>query len=74
MKKICMILSIILIIISIYTLIQIDFVCSVKNGKMYDGFGYPYNNDKPNSPFTLVAYIELIGGISLFTYSKKDEK
>ncbi len=75
MKKILsiigVVISLILIIISIYTLIKINFVFSVKDGKMYDGFGFQYRNNEPSSPYSIVAYIELIGGISLLGYSKK---
>lgn len=76
MKKVIYILGIIistmLIILSIYTLIKINFVFTLKDGKMYDGFGTLYNNDKPNSPYTLVAYVELVSGVSLLGYSIKN--
>ena len=68
--------SMLLVIIGIYIFINIYFIFSVTDGKMYDGFGNVYINDKPQSKYTIIAYICIISGISLFisTNEKKRKK
>lgn len=58
--------SLIIIILSSYILIKINFIFSNIDGQLYDGFGTPYNNGEPNSPYTIIGYIGFIGGISWF--------
>lgn len=69
MKKVIFILgfvfSLIIILVSIYMLIKINFIFSNSNGQLYDGFGTLYNNEKPNSPFTIIGIVGIIGGWTL---------
>lgn len=74
--KFCMkiIASVLLAIIGIYIFINIDFIFSVVDGKMYDGFGNAYINDKPQSKYTIIGYICIISGISLFISTNEEKK
>lgn len=55
-----------LLIISLYVFINIYFITSISNGQLYDGFGMPYVNNEPNSRYTILGVLSLIGGLSLF--------
>lgn len=68
------IFSFILILIAVYIWININFAFSNINGQLYDGFGIPYNNGKPNSPYTILTYIGVIGGLSLLSFCCKNIK
>ena len=78
MKKIIYVFGaicgIILIAIAIYFFINIYFVFSIQNGQMIDGFGFPYSNDKPSSPFILLTIVGLIVGSSLLKLCMKKLK
>lgn len=60
--------SIIFILISIYLIINIYFVLQVENEITYDGFGNEYSFDKPNSSYTLIAFLCGFTGLFLFVY------
>lgn len=64
----CIIFSLIVTIVGIYTLFNIYFVMSSNNGVLYDGFEIPYKNNKPHSPYTLFGVIFFFVGISLLRY------
>lgn len=78
MKKIIyyvgIICSIVIILISVYTFINIYCIFSVVNGEMYDGFGTMYSYGEPNSPYTLLGFLEFVCGITLFRYCIKKIK
>lgn len=59
------IVSIILILISLYLFVKIHFEFSQVDGQMYDGFGEPYVNNEPSSRYTIWCYGSFIAGISL---------
>lgn len=59
------IFSIVIMIISIYVLFKINFVVSSVNGQLYDGFGSPYRNGKPYSPYTIAGIVGFFGGAYL---------
>lgn len=65
------VLGILMIIVGIYILFKVYFVMQIHNGDLYDGFGTPYNYNKPSSPYTLFGVIGLFGGTSLSSYCYK---
>ena len=66
--------SIIIIAIAVYIFINVYFIFSIQNGQMFDGFGFPYLNDKPSSPFTLLSIVGLMVGLFLLKLCKKKLK
>lgn len=72
MKKVISIIGIIvslaIFITSIYILFKIYFVFSNIDEQLYDGFGYPYNNNEPSSPYMILGVGGFVGGISLFKF------
>lgn len=68
------VLSIILIVVGIYFFINIHWVVQMVNGVVCDGFGSPYNNGEPYSPYTIVYYISFLSGLVLFNYCKSKQR
>ena len=68
------IVSLLMIIFAIYFFINIYFIFSSIEGQLYDGFGTPYSNGNPSSPYTLVGLACFFGGTSLFNYCNKKIK
>ena len=62
------VIGVILVLCGVYIIFQTQFVVSVDNGIMYDGFGQKLNDAGEHiaNKYTLLTYILIGGGIGIF--------